>query len=495
MKIAICNPPLLGPGVPLLSQNRQFQWYRSPITSYNYYSVVMGYAATLLNKNGYNVLWLDAVAEKNTYNEFIAQLKKNDISVVVIETKTPVIKQHWEIINDIKKQIKGAQIILVGDHVTALPRESFKQSRVDYVLAGGDYDFLLLNLVDYLSGKNKTYGTGVFYRQGKKIKSINGMKRGHDLIKLPVIDRKLTKWWLYSGDNGNFRYKPNAYTMIGRDCWWRRPSKDGKAGCTFCAWTGIFPQWKTGTPKQLLDEIRNLCSLGVKEIFDDTGTFPVGSWLKEFCEGMIERGLNKKIAVGCNMRAGALTQKEFNLMKKANFRFILYGLESVNQKTLDNINKGTTPRQLEDSLRMAKKSGLAPHVTVMFGYPWETKDEAQKTVEFTRNLYKKGYIDTLQATILIPYPGTALYDQAKKKGWLLTEEYDDYDMSKQILKTPMSEDELKKLVQSCYHSFWSYEFITRKLTSVRSIDDMTYNLFLGFKYVSKLLDFRKKPHV
>ena len=91
---------------------------------------------------------------------------------------------------------------------------------------------------------------------------------------------------------------------------------------------------------KVLNEIGELVQrFHVKEIMDDTGTFPVGDWLKGFCQGMIERGYSKKIYFDCNMRFGSLDFSEYKLMKKAGFRLILFGLESANQKTLDRINK------------------------------------------------------------------------------------------------------------------------------------------------------------
>src|SRR3989344_1998757 len=294
MTIAIANPPLQGPGTPLLSQNRQFQWYRSPVTSYTIYPVVPASAATLLQSKGYDVVWEDCVAEHKSYQEFIKDIKQQAVDVVAIETKTPVVKQHWKIINDLKRQFPHLICVLMGDHVTALPKESLEKSKVDYVLSGGDFDFLLLDLVERLSQLKTIFGPGTYYRTEKgEIVGTGGDKRGHNLEQLPMIDRKLTKWWLYSGDNGNFRYKPNTYTMVGRDCWWRRPSQNGKVGCTFCSWTTIFPSWRVRKPEQLLDEIGSLITLGVKEVFDDTGTFPVGPWLDTFCQGMIKRGYNK----------------------------------------------------------------------------------------------------------------------------------------------------------------------------------------------------------
>ena len=62
MKVAICYPPLPSEkGVPLLSQNRQFQWFSRPTYIF---PVVPGTAATMLKAAGHDVLWLDGIAEE-----------------------------------------------------------------------------------------------------------------------------------------------------------------------------------------------------------------------------------------------------------------------------------------------------------------------------------------------------------------------------------------------------------------------------------------------
>ena len=170
MKIAIGYPPLEEKFIPLLSQNRQFQWFHSPTFIY---PVVPALAATLLKKEGHEVFWLDGIAEKWSYQQWLNELKKAKPEILVMETKTPVIKKHWKIINQLKQlTIDNHQlaIILVGDHVTALPEESFLNSSVDYVLTGGDYDFLLLNLVNHLTKREKLE-PGIWYREKPKNKN------------------------------------------------------------------------------------------------------------------------------------------------------------------------------------------------------------------------------------------------------------------------------------------------------------------------------------
>lgn len=493
MKISIAYPPIpTDKGAPLLSQNRQFQYFNAPTYIY---PVVPAYAATFLKSKGYDVRWNDGIAEQQTFSQFVQEIREFGPDLMAVESKTPTIKAMWRAINALKELFPETKIVLMGDHVTALPEESLQNSVVDYVITGGDFDFQLEALARHLD-VGDPMSKGTYYRESGEIKNTGVFEARGNLEQLPMIDRTLTKWWLYAYRNGNFKYLPGTYTMVGRDCWWRRPAgknEDGSlklGGCTFCSWTSIWPTWRTQSAGKLLDELEYLVSLGIRENFDDTGTLPVGPWLQEFCEGMIKRGLHKKITFGCNMRAGALTREQYQLMGKANFRFILYGLESASQKTLDGINKGTTPKQMEDAARWASEAGCHPHVTCMVGYPWETYEEAKTTVDFTKSLFQRGYIKTLQATVTIPYPGTELFRQCKKNGWLLTEDWDEYDMREPVMKSPISHDQILSLTQGIYKSALTPKFVMKELASIRTWDDVKYYWRAGRQFSGHLFDFQ-----
>jgi radical SAM superfamily enzyme YgiQ (UPF0313 family) len=480
-KISISYPPLDSPkGSPFLGQNRQFQWTN---TGNVILPVIPAFGATALKKLGFKVYWDDAIAEKISYKTWLKRLIKRGPDIIFIESKTPVIKKHWSIIKDIKKHLKKSIIVLMGDHLTALPRESFGNCPVDYVLTGGDYDFMMISLLNHLTQKTPLE-PGFYYRQGKKILNSGPFSLiHHRLDDLPQIDRQLTHWQLYGHNNTNFKYKPGAYIMSGRDCWW------GK--CTFCSWTTTHPAgtFRTFSVKHVIGEINSLVNLGIKEIFDDTGTFPVGSWLKEFCQQMIDTGLNKKVVLGCNMRFAALNQEQYNLMAKAGFRFLLFGLESSNQETLDRICKNTKVDDARKSLILAKKAGLEPHLTIMIGYPWEDETMTQKTLTYAKTLFQEGLADSLQATIVIPYPGTPLFTECQKKGWLLTTNWDDYDMRQPIMKSPLSSQTQLLLVKNIFKGILTPRFIFRKILSIRNIDDLKYLWTYAVKYFQKLKDF------
>jgi anaerobic magnesium-protoporphyrin IX monomethyl ester cyclase len=489
MKILIGYLPLKSKkGIPTLGQNRQFQYFTNPTLIF---PVVPASATTLLKAKGYDVLWKDCVAEEWDYDLFVKYLEKEKPELVAFETKTPVIRRHWEIVNSLKEKFKDIDFVIMGDHVTVFPDETLKNSKIDYVLTGGDYDFSLLGLVDYLSGKKKKLPAGIYYHKGGKIVNSGKFKLTHNLDELPFIDRDMTKCFKYYQKEYNLVGKPFAYIMSARDCWW------GK--CAFCIWPhSLYPSFRTRSVESVLDEIGMLIEkYNVKEIFDDAGTLPVGIWLKNFCKGMINRGYNKKVKFSCNMRFGVLKQEDYNLMKKAGFRLLKYGLESGNQYTLDKLNKGVKINDIIEGCKMAYKAGLTVHLTMIVGYPWETKEKALNTFGLAKRLMQSGVAHVLQATVLVPYPGTPLWKDAIKNNWFLFDplDYERYDMGEPVLKTKDSDSkDIAKISGKIYTIFLTPKYVYHRLKNIKSMEDIKFNL-LGAKAVFGHLNdflFKKK---
>ena len=194
------------------------------------------------------------------------------------------------------------------------------------------------------------------------------------------------------------------------------------------------------------------------------------------------------------MRFGAgLGQKDYQLMGKAGFRFVLYGLESASQATLDRLNKNLKVEQIEPVLDMAKKAGLRPHITVMVGYPWEGKKELRKTIALVKKLFQRGLVDSMQATVVIPYPGTPLFAQCEKKHWLKNKNWNEYDMRRPMMKSKLSDKELAAAVRELYHvSVWNKTFIANTVHCLSSWEGIKHVSFQALKYFGKMWEFKDK---
>jgi len=278
------------------------------------------------------------------------------------------------------------------------------------------------------------------------------------------------------------------YTLAGRDCPW------GK--CTFCAWTVTHPKFRVRKAENLLDEIGLLIDRhGAQEIFDDTGTFPHGQWLQTFCRGMIDRAYNRRVLFSCNMRYGCIAEPGLlSLMKNAGFRKVKMGLESANQATLDRLNKGTKVRQIVEESKMISDAGIDIQLTVMVGYPWETRDDAARTIDLARGLMEKGHAEMLQSTVVVPIlaPGFTRR-RSKTAGSAATSTpptMNGYDMRETLFSLPdMTSKEVQELSAQVYRSFLAPRFIIRQLSRIRSWRDLDY-VWRGVKaVVGHLRDF------
>ena len=492
-KVLIGYPPINSPdgATPTLGQNRQFQYFKVPTLIQ---PIILSSAATLLKYNGYDVNWMDCVAENIIEKDFLSYLDKEEPNLFIFETKVPIIKQNWDLINKLKKYHPKMRIAICGDHPTAYPEESLENSNVDFVITGGDYDFMALELCNSLKHK-KRLPPGIYYidTRSKDIKCNGKVIPVHNLDNLPFIDRELTKWKNYQQEY-NIPVKPYAYIMSARDCWY------GK--CSFCIWPQTLFKGditkRTRSVKNVLDEIGSLIDkYNIKEVFDDSGTLPiVGGWLREFCNGMIERGYNKKIKFSCNMRFGVLKEEDFKLMKEAGFRLLKFGLESGNQITFDKINKGITLKDVMETCKLAKNVGLTVHLTEIVSWPWETEEDLNETYKLVNKIMLEGSTPVYnQCTIAMPYPGTKLYTdclneelfrfpvspenglcpkcktpviEEKGKYYCCPKEqkyminhYEDFAMQYPILKTKLNQEAIKKFYDKIYRIYFNPRFIIK----------------------------------
>ena len=478
MKIIVGYPPTISEkGTPLLSQNRQFQYFNNPTFLF---PVTLATGATMLRDSGYKTLWNDAIAGNLSIEEFCKFLSKENPDLFIFETKAPVVKKHWQVINYLKEKFPKMKIAICGDHVTALPEETMINSKVDFVICGGYFDFAMKELVEALD-KGKKLPLGIWYREDGKIIKNGRYEFKNKLDDAPIVDRKFTRNDLYQKEY-NLKGRPLAYIMSGRDCWW------GK--CTFCVWDHtLYPRgtFRVRTPENVMKEVKYLVDeIGVKEIFDDCGTITVGPWLKKFCDLMIESGYNKKIMYSCNMRFGAVSADEYKMMKRAGFRLLKYGLESGCQKTIDKLDKGTKITEVAKSCKEAKEAGLTVHLTMMVGYPWETREDALQTLKLAKYLMINGYADVLQSTVVIPYPGTPLYREAVEKNWFRFDstDYERFDMREPVFKTPdMTPAEVLGICDKIYTKiFLDPRYILRHIRKIKTLEDVAYT-FKGLKAV------------
>ena len=286
------------------------------------------------------------------------------------------------------------------------------------------YPVLMAMEAEYYRQKGHKVDWDVEYHKHDKVIH---KPEGLPFLELPPPDREFTRWWEYQ-DNGNFKHLPATYILSANGCW------HGK--CSFCV--EKHKKYQVRPVDDVIAELYGIKSMGFREVFDDSATFPTGEWLWEFCDKF--RMIDLKLS--CNMRFGYLCSSDYIRLKKAGFRMLLYGLESASQKTLNMINKGIDIKGVVEELKMASRYGLEPHIAVMFGYPFEADEDSKNTLKLVHYLLRKGYAKTAQASF-----------------------YDTKDRSN---------ENHRKYVKKIYDVVYYPEFWFNKLRELRSVDDIKY---------------------
>ncbi|HIH21455.1 MAG: radical SAM protein [Candidatus Diapherotrites archaeon] len=436
LKILMLNPPFL----PKFSRSS-----RSPAVTKGgtiYYPLWLAYTTGVLEKAGFETMLLDAPAESLSLQETAKKAAEFKPGMVVLDTSTASIYNDVKVAEELKKKLPKAFTVLVGPHVSALPKESLSLSKKISAVAKHEYDYILRDLALELEKKKPRLKKvkGLVFRSGKKISENPDMPFIENLDYLPFVSKVYKKHLNYK----NYFYSANLWPEItiltGRGC----PHR-----CTFCVW----PQTMSGrayrhrSVENVVEEFKYIKENfpDVKEIFIEDDTLTANrERVRQLCKSLVEQKV--KIAWSCNARAD-VDLETLQWMKKAGCRLLCVGFESGVQEILNNIKKGTRIETIRQFMKDAKRAGILVHGCFMLGNQGETKETIKKTIEFAKELDP----DTAQFFPIMVYPGTESFDFFKQNQCLTTLDFKEWVDSEGMHNTIVSRPGLsaKELVQLC----------------------------------------------
>ena len=478
MRVAISYPPIINSlgQKAMVSQNRNVQYFSVPTYLLG---VTHAQAATMLKENNFEVIWDDGNAQLKSYEKWFSDIIEYNPDIIIFETTTPIMNFMWKVTKDIKSKLVNCTIVMTGYHSMRKPEETINNSKTDIVILSNHIDFIILKLAKELKDKKtlKNLETdSICYKDlDGKIINNKSFKKIENINNSSIIDRDLIQWKNYAYENGNFLQTPGTYaTSVIRDCTF------GK--CTFCRYNGPELSFSIMNIKKSVDEYERLINdYGVREIFDDSGVWYRGKDAKDFANEIISRGLQKKNCYfGFNTRFEYLDEETIKHLAKANFRFVLIGLESGSNFTLNKLRKGYTKETVSDTLKLMKKYGLHPHLTIMVGYYWETEEMLNETVTFVKELMFSGLARTLQVTLCTPLDFTPYHEECIENKVLLTNNYEDHDMSKLIVKTPINHQKYYDAVKEMYFIAFHPKFILRQIIFLFSFKKRDWQFLLTY---------------
>jgi radical SAM superfamily enzyme YgiQ (UPF0313 family) len=218
-------------------------------------------------------------------------------------------------------------------------------------------------------------------------------------------------------------------------------------------------KYRARSSKNVLDELewlKNEYNAEGIAFQDDTLTFDKKRAL-EICDGMIERKL--KLPWGCSSRADVVTKEVLAKMAKAGCDEICFGVESGCQRIRDSLKKKVTTEQCENAIKWAKEAGIFVTVSVILGYPGETKETLRESLEFVRQVEP----DDVWLCHATPYLGTELRALVESNGWKMSEDWKLYNTMNPIFEDPLlPAKEIAEMRKTFYNKFYGPKYIMRQ---------------------------------
>ena len=422
------------------------------------------YIATYLNSKGHQASIIDALAEDLTDKELEQRITDGNFDIVGVTMLTLMYSRTRDICKMVKKINPNIYTVIGGPHPTIAAKATLENEKEIDFAAIGEAEITFYEILEALQNKkNLSSVNGIAYKTKKgEVKITKPREIIEDLDSLPIPDRSLLKMKLYRPSVSYYKRLPAYIILTSRGCPYR---------CTFCS--KIFDKrYRQNSVDYTINEMKMLMEkYGAKEIVfrDDTFTLKF-AWVNEFCNKLIEQGLNKKVRWSCMTRVNLVTLDMLKLMKKAGCWGIHFGVESGSQRLLDMIHKDITIQQIRDAFKWCKQAGIETRAFMMLGLPTETREESLQTIKFAKEINP----DWAQFTITTPYPGTELYNQAKECGELKSIDWDNYQTwagfsANDLVWVTKGRDssEIKELQRKALKEFYFRpSFISKKLMHI-----------------------------
>jgi anaerobic magnesium-protoporphyrin IX monomethyl ester cyclase len=470
MRVLVANPPWPGPGYGARSDVR---WPHKRSDKYIEYPIYLSYTAAVLDEAGFEVSFLDAVMDELSIVEFAQRVHDLNPRLALLETSTPSIEFELETAAAIKDLAPETFVSLIGSHVTYFDEETVAENPAVDAVIRGEFEYTAADLARALdaggdpslrAGYDLSGVPGLTYRDTTgDVRANPDRPLFEPLDRMPFPARHIVKGDGYRAGIYSGGY-PTAM-ISSRGCPYR---------CTFCLWPDILygHEFRSRSAENVVDEIEEAVRVhGHDEVYFDDDTFTIDRQrVMDICRLILERGLEKEVEWIAQCRVDTVDREMLEAMKAANCGYILFGVESGSPEMLKKMKKGITLDKVRSAMELTRQVGIKTQAFFLFGIPGETRETVRETIEFAKELNAS----STQFAIAIPHPGTALYEECKANGWLISENWSDYTSEASLIETPwLSAKEVEEARLRAYREYYYRpQYIVGEALKVRRLADL-----------------------
>ena len=407
----------------------------------------LAYLGAVAEKEGHQVTVIDCQGEKLTYDTFRQRIKQVPSDVVGV-TSTTLLYNSAKIIMEISKEEQPNAVTMIGgSHVSFWDENALNEAQAIDVIVRREGELTFLELLQRIEAKKSFEGVlGITFR-GSDGKIIRNEDRPFllDLDSLPSPAYHLLPL--------------DSYHRMGKTIFPIVTSRGCVQWCDFCSTVRMFGRgYRVRSPKKVVDDMEMLLNkYGQSQFtfYDDAFTVNRQHTL-EMCADIKARKLD--VTWDCETRVDAVDKELLEKMHDAGCITIWFGVESGSERILDQMHKKIKPEGVRAAFKMSQKAGMMTIASAVIGFPGETEETAWETINFINSLNP----DDIGFYVATPYPGTPMYEQVVKNGWLRVTDFNKYDTATPTFETPeLSMEKIREIKYKAHQKFYlrpSYVF-------------------------------------
>lgn len=374
----------------------------------------LGYIAETLKHRGieYEVIDLGFSHNLKNINKRISDFHPDLIGISFMSSKY---KHHYETIGNIKKSFPHIPIAAGGPHVSTLREKVLMDCpELDYGISGEGEE----TIIELCEGAEHKEIRGLYYRSGAEVKYEGDRTRIADLDNIPFPT--------YEGFEIE-KYDTKSMNILS--------SRGCPYDCIYCSVKlAIGRKWKARTAINVVDEITYWYELGYRFFNFNDDAFNVNTKrVYDICDEIEKRNLKIEINAPNGMRADKADLDLLKRMKEIGFRHIALGVESADNRVLENIKKGECIEEIEETIKNACNLGFEVALFFLIGSP----GEGEKEIEESFKLAKKYPIVDVRFYNLVPFPNTELFEWIDRNNYFIQRPADYLNGNMQWLNEPI----------------------------------------------------------
>ncbi len=441
LRVSLGNSPWSEPGCYGVRAGSRWPHLEQHGADYVPFPFFLGYATALLCREGFHARVVDGIAEGLSGETFLERVADEDPDLVVLEVSTPSASADEAMAHAVKARLGRDVCVAFCGADARMHDPSYLQrvSCLDFALRG-EYETTLLHLAEVLEEQGELSSIpGLTWRDRDGVVRVNPPRPLlEDLDWLPWPARDQLPMMRYR-DVSLGLPMPSLQMWASRGC---------PYGCNFCAWPQIMYEsrrYRARNPAKVVDELSAVVAeYGYRSVYFDDDTFNIGKQrMLRLCRELKDRA--PAVPWGIMARGDTSDRETLEAMAEAGLQALKFGVESASQEIVDRCGKALDLARLRESVKVCKQLGVSVHLTFMFGLPGETWETARETICFALDQDP----DSVQFSIVTPFPGSAYYHELEAEGKLVTRDWSLYDgYSRAVIRTDhLGADDLERVLR------------------------------------------------